>query len=393
MNRTPAHVALVGILLLQPAWTLAAPATAEPSAIREADVDVGGHKLHFQVAGSGTPTVVFDSGLGDGLSSWRSVFPAVAAFTRTVVYDRAGYGRSDPGPEPRSAVQVATELHALLHRAEIAPPYVLVGHSLGGAHVRAFAHLFKDEVGGLVFVDPISEDAFASQTEEEKEKARRDQEAALKSAPAGARAEWAFLKEESGRDFPQLRSLGVLPDVPMALLVAGRGRPPHWVRSLLAQYGRWIADASEGNLVVAADSSHYIQRDDPALVVSAIRRVVFPSVDRALARIVREKGVGAALAAWGEMTARYPAEYVKERTLNGLGYEQLQGGHVDDAIAVFKLNTQAYPESFNAYDSLGEAYMAKGDRPAAIENYRRSLALNPENANATAMLERLDAPR
>ena len=91
------------------------------------------------------------------------------------------------------------------------------------------------------------------------------------------------------------------------------------------------------------------------------------------------------------MKSRYPAEYFKERLLNVFGYEQLQAGHLDDAIAVFKLNVEMYPGGFNAYDSLAEAYMAKGDRQAAAENYRQSLALNPENTNATQMLKKLEA--
>jgi len=391
MNRLTPQTTLLSLLIFGAHSAVAQPSKSDPVATHEEHIDVGGHGLRLQVAGSGTPTVVFDSGLGDGLAPWREILPAIARFTRAVAYDRAGYGQSDPGPDPRSYVRVATELHTLLNRANVKPPYVLVGHSLGGAHIRAFAHLFKDEVAGLVFVDPISEEVWAAASEQEKEKSLQDQDAEVKNGSPGLRGEWAFTREESLRGFPELRSLGMPPDVPMALLVAGRGRPPHWVRSVLAHYGRWIADATEGNLVVTADSGHYIQRDDPAMVVSTIRRVVFPSVENAVARLLSEKGVGPALAAYREMKARYPAEYFKERTLNSLGYHRLQAGHADDAIALFALNVEMYPDAFNAYDSLAEAYMVKGDRPAAIENYHRSLALNPENTNATQMLRRLEA--
>jgi pimeloyl-ACP methyl ester carboxylesterase len=71
------------------------------------------------------------------------VFPEVARFTRVVSYDRAGYGKSEPGPAPRSQERLAKELHTLLHNAGIMPPYVLVGHSLGGANIRAFAISLK----------------------------------------------------------------------------------------------------------------------------------------------------------------------------------------------------------------------------------------------------------
>ncbi|HEY8223625.1 MAG TPA: tetratricopeptide repeat protein, partial [Pyrinomonadaceae bacterium] len=80
-----------------------------------------------------------------------------------------------------------------------------------------------------------------------------------------------------------------------------------------------------------------------------------------------------------------------EVTLNTLGYQQLQAQHVPEAIALFKLNVEMYPNGFNTYDSLAEGYMSQGDREAAIRNYRKSLALNPNNTNAVSMLKKLGA--
>jgi len=116
-------------------------------------VDVGGHSLHILCQGEGSPTVVVDAGNGDFSLGWRLVQPKVAQFTRICTYDRAGYGWSDPGPAPRTARQMADELHALLTNAGIAGPYVLVGHSLGGYNVRMYASLYPDEIVGMVLVD------------------------------------------------------------------------------------------------------------------------------------------------------------------------------------------------------------------------------------------------
>ena len=160
-------------------------------------VDVGGHKLRLQVAGTGTSTVVLDSGLGGGIRDWKSVFPEIARFARVVSYDRAGVGQSESGPEPRSQTRLATELHTLLHRANIAPPYVLVGHSLGGTNIRAFAHLFKDEVAGLVFVDPMNTKYFATMSAKELETAITEQETLLRDAPIGPKREFDFAKNET----------------------------------------------------------------------------------------------------------------------------------------------------------------------------------------------------
>lgn len=386
---------LLAIICLLPCVSPSLPAQTPKSAtrtsVRTQNVDVGGHKLSLQVAGTGAPTVVLDYGLGGGIGNWNDVFPEVARFARVVAYDRAGYGKSEPGPEPRSQTQIATELHTLLHRADIAPPYVLVGHSLGGAHIRAFAHLYKDEVAGLVFVDPFNENIFAAQSAQERAAAMAQQEAALKDAPAGVQAEWKFLKTENQNNFQQLRSFGAPPDVPLMVLVAGRDRPPLWVKSVLEEYGAWVANATEGGLVVTPESTHAIPRDDPALVISAIRRVVFPSVQNRLTRAIKERSVEAAIALYRQMRQRYPAEYFNERTLNTLGYAQLNAKHVQEAIALFKLNVEMYPAGFNAYDSLAEAYMVQGDRAAAIKNYRKSLALNPNNTNAVGKLKQLGA--
>lgn len=116
-------------------------------------VDIGGYNLHILCQGEGSPTVVVDAGNGDFSLGWSLVQPEVAQFTRICTYDRAGYGWSDPGPGPRTARQIANELHALLVNAEVEGPYVLVGHSLGGYDVRMYANLYPEEVVGVVLVD------------------------------------------------------------------------------------------------------------------------------------------------------------------------------------------------------------------------------------------------
>lgn len=353
-------------------------------------VDIGGYKLRFQVAGSGDgPTVVFDCGIGDPLESWDLVFPAVTRFAKAVRYDRAGNGKSQAGPEPRSFRKIASELHALLHTANIAPPYLLVGHSLGGADIRAFAHLYPDEVAGLVFVDPLTEKVFAVASRKDLQEEMARQDAAAKNGSAGWQGEWSFTKGEVLQGFPELTSFGKPPDVPMMILVAGRGRPPHWIKALLEQYGPWIEELSEARLTVIPDSGHYIQSDDPAAVVSAIRRVMFPSVERQLGRTIKSRDVLAAITQYRQMRRRYPSEFFNEGILNRLGYQQLAMHHVEEAIELFKLNVEMYPKGFNTYDSLGEAYMAHGERRFAIANYRKSLALNPANTNAVEMLKKL----
>jgi pimeloyl-ACP methyl ester carboxylesterase len=116
-------------------------------------VDVGGYRLHINCTGTGSPTVVVETGWGDSSASWGWVQPEVAKTTRICAYDRAGMGWSEASPQPRAAREYAQELHTLLTKANEPGPYVLVGHSMGGFTVIVYAHDYPAEVAGLVLVD------------------------------------------------------------------------------------------------------------------------------------------------------------------------------------------------------------------------------------------------
>jgi pimeloyl-ACP methyl ester carboxylesterase len=119
-------------------------------------VDVGGYRLHLHCVGNGSPTVVIDAGWGDWSATWSSwVQPEAAKTTRVCAYDRAGMGYSEAGPLPRTAEHFARELHTALGQAQIPGPYVLVGHSMGGFPVRVFAHTYAAEVAGVVLIESM----------------------------------------------------------------------------------------------------------------------------------------------------------------------------------------------------------------------------------------------
>jgi pimeloyl-ACP methyl ester carboxylesterase len=117
-------------------------------------LDVGGHRLHIHCTGNGSPTVVLEGGLGEPstiMAGW--IAPAVAPTTRVCVYDRSGYGWSDPAPSPEDGRTVAADLHALLAAARVAPPYVLAGHSTGAVYTQIFAARYPNDVAGMVLLD------------------------------------------------------------------------------------------------------------------------------------------------------------------------------------------------------------------------------------------------
>jgi len=123
-------------------------------------VDVDELKMHIHCTGEGSPTVILEAGLDDFSIFWSQVQPEIAQSVRVCSYDRAGLGWSEPSPNPRTSETMVKELHILLVNAKLDPPYVLVGHSFGGALVRLYAHLYPDEVMGMVLADSAPDDLF-----------------------------------------------------------------------------------------------------------------------------------------------------------------------------------------------------------------------------------------
>ena len=271
-------------------------------------VDVGGYKLHINCTGQGAPVVVLDSGLGDSNVSWMKVQPQIAKFTRVCSYDRAGLGYSDNSPRPRTSKVMAEELQTLLQNAGISPPYVLVGHSMGGYNVRLFASLYRSEVAGMVLVDsshPEQEKRFPQALNDMDKTWVREQEFMTLAMPFGiprllgfcgsdAKVRAADCNFHSYREgltelktFPesaaQTATTGSLGDLPLAVLSHDPNAP---VSDIPADLVKPMNDAweqmqdelahlsSRGTRTIAKNSSHYIQLDRPEVVVEAIRNVV-----------------------------------------------------------------------------------------------------------------------
>ncbi len=271
-------------------------------------VNLDGRKMHIDCTGQGTPTVILDSGLGDTYISWRKVQPEIAKLTRVCSYDRAGLGYSDPSSAPRTGKVIAEQLHALLQAAGIAPPYVLVGHSMGGYDVRLFASLYRDEVSGMVLVDashPEQESRFPRELKDMEGSWQREALFLAYSAPFGIprllglceddpvlrAAECNFHSAHEGlaemRAFPesaaQTEATGSLGDMPLAVLSHDPDKPSSELPADLAKPTNeaWEKMQEElahlstrGTQTIAKASGHYIQIDRPDLVIEAIDKVV-----------------------------------------------------------------------------------------------------------------------
>jgi pimeloyl-ACP methyl ester carboxylesterase len=185
-------VALIAGLLL-PSQGEAAPtppATAAPDSTLEVYAKpqrlvalAGGRRMNIYCTGTGSPTVILEGGWTANTASWRKVQAPLAEKTRVCSYDRAGYGFSDAGPQPRTAQAIVNDLSSTLKAADIRGPYILVAHSLGGLSARLFVDQHRADVVGLILVDPAVEyqDRDFAKVSAAKDKSEKAFEANVKS--------------------------------------------------------------------------------------------------------------------------------------------------------------------------------------------------------------------
>lgn len=276
-------------------WSVSTPLiAAEFPAIPGKRFDVGGYQLHIHCSGTGSPTVIVDVGLGDDSTDWSPIQQAVSNTSRICVFDRPGYGWSDFGPSPRTSNRIAGELEILLEQAEIAPPYILVGHSFGGYNIRVFAANNPQMVAGMVLVDASHEDQYNQFKIKLPNNFNRrgtimilpkstDSLAHANKPPVlrerafhAARAEISALDESS----MQLQKNSALPIVP--LIVISRGKP-EWYGDVSQQQreNTWMdlqQDLSRlspiSTHMFAHQSGHAIPHEQPEIIIEAIEHIV-----------------------------------------------------------------------------------------------------------------------
>ncbi len=269
-------------------------------------IDIGGgRKMYLKCRGTGSPTVVLVGGLRASADDWDisdkskpTVFAGVGKFTRVCAYDRPGTpvgekpSRSDATPQPTTPEDAVADLHALLRAAGEAGPYVLVGHSYGGLIVRLYASTYPKEVSGLVLVDVLSEGLQDAETREQWPIQRKLIEGDMRESIA----EYPALERiDVDRSFKQIRAAPPLRSIPLVVLSADRPWGPQVPPMIAAgklptdippDFG-YVTDAAQKKAqerlaklvpkakhVTKTNSGHEIHKEQPQLVIDAIREVV-----------------------------------------------------------------------------------------------------------------------
>jgi pimeloyl-ACP methyl ester carboxylesterase len=225
--------------------------------------------------GAGEATVVFESGLGDDWQPWQLVAPEVAEQARVFAYSRPGYGQSEPTTEPRDPEHIVEELRALLAARGYAPPYVLVGHSLGGGYMELFAKAHPEEVTGVVLVDPRHRDFTTACAE-----------AGIEGCvlPASIVATLPHVQSEELESYAQtseeVRSHGTFGNYPVRVLTAtSHGFSPEAEALWVSMLGEIAGEAADGEQMVFTGANHYLQVERAHEVSQVILNIVTAARD------------------------------------------------------------------------------------------------------------------
>ncbi|MDE0264870.1 MAG: alpha/beta hydrolase [Bryobacterales bacterium] len=264
-------------------------------------VELDGRNVHLLCAGEGSPTVILEAGLPASSLTWMSVFSEIAELTRVCTYDRPGYGWSQSTDSTRTVETIAQELRMVLQRADISPPYILAGHSFGGLVMQLYAMRFPNDFVGMVLVDSshpgqahrtldlreIDTISFAMKTlgpigivrllfpvpagnPESRDISVREQERELLMTNRTLRT---AIREMSGlrESLRQVAESAVdLGSKPLVVLSQGQRRAESW-QAIQEDLSR-LSTNSEWQVVGGA--GHFIQHDQPDVIVEAVRRVL-----------------------------------------------------------------------------------------------------------------------
>jgi pimeloyl-ACP methyl ester carboxylesterase len=341
-----------------------------------------GLKMHFTIIkGKGVP-ILFESGSGDDGSIWESITQQIADVTGAAIitYDRIGFGKNSQS----SPIGFGNEIKALemgLQKLGFANRNImLVSHSIGGMYNSYFASRHPNEVKAVVLIDAANACAWTSIFKNQENLER-------------------FAKE--GNDLKDLTNIldTVLKNpmplhIPIVDIVAENqlsddNRDSSSYKTWFSCHHNFVSQSPYRKSLLAYGVGHAVFIENKPLVINVIATQYANYMAPEQKTVILEKGYALALKMVNESHKNELKCGRSENDLNEWGYALIGKNEMQKAIEIFKLNITLYPNSWNAYDSLGEAYQKAGHKNLAIKNYKKSLELNPENDNAVKMLKQI----
>jgi pimeloyl-ACP methyl ester carboxylesterase len=253
-------------------------------------VDVEGVQTRVWTAGieqrqPGQAVIVLEAGAGADLETWKPIFSEVSRIGPVIAYDRRALGQSGADTAAPTFTRTAQTLHAVLQALKVSPPYVLVGHSMGGVFIRGFASMYPGETAGMVYLDVP--DFESTREERAAVLPAEDRKAALAppvlpeippGTPAGLAAVYQQQLDEMRDDFPSARQWKQPPGIPVAVVITTRadrmrGNGGAMVRLQMKHQSEWAVGSPNSLFVLAGHTGHQVHRDDPQLVVRLIDHV------------------------------------------------------------------------------------------------------------------------
>ena len=268
---------------------------AQDETFIEKDINIGSQQMHYCIIGSGSPTIVLDVGIGETYRDWLPFLEKINKKVRIFCYDRAGYGQSKIGTLPRDSKSEADELKLLLDKTNIKGPYILLGHSLGALNLQVFASRYKADISGILLLDPpplewIMGKGFPQMMKLADETTNNFENLSEKmknSDNENDRQKSDFFKtlasehrnmfSNSAKQAAAISSFG---KIPLFVIASGKANP-QMGKNAEAFQKFWNDQCKElssksknGKYILAAESSHHIQHDDPEIVLKAINELL-----------------------------------------------------------------------------------------------------------------------
>lgn len=350
-------------------------------------VDVGGYKMHFKIMkGEGTP-ILFEAGAGNDGSVWDPILRKIHIVTGTtlITYDRSGFGQSELNPTLKNDSDFGIkngikELEKGLSMLGFENEIILVPHSYGGFYTTLYAARHPDKVKYVVRIDANLVEVYTDDVL----KIIAEEETPTKSPETLG---MFYLVKNYPETVKIIRKSDFPSNIPVIDIISpiNKGFPDKYWALIQKAHENFVNAESNRIKIIAEGSGHYIFLDNPGLIINTIIKAYSETLNKEQQNKLLQKALDNAI----ELSIEAKVNNRSEHDLNALGYSFLRNEELDKALEVFKLNTILFPDSFNAYDSYGEALLTANKKVEAIEMYEKSIELNPENEKGKAVLRQM----